>query len=119
MSDDQLFKKLLNELEISNKELRASRDDYKRKNEALQEKVDQLQSSLEQLKTNLVQEEFDNITKVKTAENERYSANTRLNLALEIEKIAIWEWDVPGDRIINYNDHFQSPVRPPKRHFQL
>ena len=50
MSVEQLLKKLLAELEVNNKELRASRDEYQKEKEALQQQVDALQSEVDALK---------------------------------------------------------------------
>ena len=48
------------------------------------------------------------VTKEKEAENKSLLSDAQLNLALEMEMIAIWEWVIPEDRVENYNEFWKE-----------
>ena len=59
---------------------------------------------------------FLDVTAEMVAEEKLKSANTRLNLANNIGKMAIWEWSVETDQVVNYNDHWENlyEIKPEK-----
>ncbi len=55
------------------------------------------------------------ITVEKERELEIEDTNDRLKLAIELNQVAIWEWDVVQDSILNENDHWQQVFELPSK----